>query len=116
MINGVWRRALGQPSYLHTLPRLHQQVRSSVLALPEQKAGLTSERHERGNVIGYEVAGSAGWLPFVHCTQRGAGGGPAQEHVPGMQPIPSTADICIQEGSNLDSLLNSLIRCIKGVL
>lgn len=74
MINGVWRQALGQPSYLHTLPWLHQQVRSSVLALPEQKAGLTSERHERGNVMGYEVAGSAGWLPFVHCTQSGAGG------------------------------------------
>lgn len=36
-------------------------------------------------------------------------GGSAQEHVPGMQPIPSTADICIQEGSNLDSLLNSLL-------
>lgn len=57
MINGVWRQALGQPSYLHTLPWLHQQVRSSVLALPEQKAGLTSERRERGNVIGYEVGG-----------------------------------------------------------
>lgn len=51
------------------------QLRGAWLKLEVmQKAGLTSERHEKGNVIGYKVAGSAGWVPFVHCTQRGAGG------------------------------------------